>query len=125
VFTTGAPPPALDTAWVANMGLVGYVGASDRGSVIASGITGRDTSYDYTVGFANTNAQYWTDAASSNGDFNMTNMLPGTYTMSIYKNELAVHTASVTVTPGGTTSLGNLNITGDPSTAKPLWRIGN
>jgi rhamnogalacturonan endolyase len=125
VFTTGEPPPALDTAWVANMGLTGYVGAASRGRVTASGILGRDTSYSYTVGFANTNAQYWIDAAASNGSFTMTNVLPGTYTMRIYKNEFAVHSANVVVTAGTTNNLGSISITGDPSTAVPRWRIGN
>ncbi len=125
VFTTGGPPPALDTAWVANMGLTGYVGTAGRGSVIGAGLFGRETSYRYTVGFANTDAQYWTDAAESNGSFAMTNMLPGTYTMRIYKNEFAVHSASVVVTAGTTNHLGNISITGDPSTAVPRWRIGN
>ena len=54
---------------VADMVLIGFVGAAGRGSVSGSGITGRDTSYRYTVGFANTNAQYWTDAATSSGSF--------------------------------------------------------
>ncbi len=125
VFTTGEPPPALDTEWLANMGLTGYVGAASRGGVRGTAILGRDTSCSYTVGFANTNAQYWTDAAASNGSFTMANMLPGTYTMRIYKNEFVVHSTSVVVTAGATNNLGNISITGDPSTAVPRWRIGN
>src|SRR6185436_5684066 len=64
VFTTGAPPPALDTTWVANMGLINFVGPAGRGSVACNAIPGRDTSHDYTMGFANGTAQYWTDAAA-------------------------------------------------------------
>ncbi len=124
-FTTGAAPPVLDTSWVTNMGLIGFVGAAGRGGVSCAGLTGRDTSYDYTVGFANGQAQYWTDAAAGNGSFTMSGLLPGTYTMRVYKNEFAVHTTSVTVAAGSTNQLGSLTITGDPSTAKPLWRIGN
>ena len=107
------------------MGLTGYVAMSGRGAVACSGIGGRDTSHDYTMGFANGQAQYWTDAAAGNGSFVRGGMLPGTYTMRVFKGELAVHTTSVTVTAGGTNQLGSFTITGDPSAAKPLWRIGN
>ena len=52
-------------------------------------------------------------------------MLPGTYTMTIYKNELAVDSRSVTVTAGNTTAFDTIPITHDPSTAPALWRIGD
>jgi rhamnogalacturonan endolyase len=107
------------------MGLTGYVAASGRGKVAGVGIAGRDTTYTYTVGFANTKAQYWATAASSNGAYSCSNMLPGTYTMTIYKNELSVYTGSVTVSAGGTVALNTITITGDPSSATALWRIGN
>lgn len=124
-FTNGAAPTTPDTSWVANMGLTGFVGTPGRGGVSATGITGRDTAYPFTVGFANTTAQYWTDAAAGSGAFSKTDMLPGTYTMKVYKNELAVHSAEVVVSAGATTALGTLAIAADPSTTVPLWRIGN
>jgi rhamnogalacturonan endolyase len=126
VCTTGATPStSIDTSWFSSMGLTGYVAASGRGRVTAVGIAGRDTSYAYTVGFANSRAQYWAAARASDGYFNCTGMLPGTYTMTIYKNELAVYTGSVTVTAGGTTILNTITITADPSSTATLWRIGN
>lgn len=125
VFTTGAPPPALDTSWVESLGLLGCVGPAGRGAVAGSAVSGRDTSCDYTVAFANGTAQYWTDAAESNGVFLCTNMLPGTYILRVFKNELAVLTTNVTVAAGATNPLGPLAITADPSTARPLWRVGN
>lgn len=125
VFTTGAPPLAPDTPWFGSMGLTGFVAPSGRGSISCPSILGRDTSYDYTIGFANANAQYWTDAASSNGAFSISGLLPGTYTMSIYKNEFAVHTTSVTVGAGAINFLTSITITNDPSAVRPLWRIGN
>ncbi len=124
-FTNGGVPTAIDTAWVANMGLTGYVGASGRGTVTCSAISGRDARYSYTIGFANAAAQYWTDAAAGNGAFQMTGMLPGTYVMSVYKNELSVSTSSVSVAAGGTATLSPIAITTDPSSTVPLWRIGN
>ena len=134
VFTNGvAPgadgqagtPPTLDTTWVASMGLTGFVTSAARGTVTCAGISNRDTSYSYTVGFANAAAQHWTSATTADGAFTKPDMLPGTYTMSIYKNELAVYRASVTVTAGGTTTLSPITLTADPSSTVPLWRIGN
>jgi rhamnogalacturonan endolyase len=123
--TGGTPSTSIDTSWFSSMGLTGYVAASGRGRVAGVGIAGRDTAYTYTVGFANTKAQYWATAAASNGSYDCAGMIPGTYTMTIYKNELAVYTGSVTVTAGGTVALNTLTITGDPSSTTAIWRVGN
>jgi rhamnogalacturonan endolyase len=125
VFTGGGTPGGVDTSWFSSMGLTGYIGSSGRGRVTGVGITGRDTNYAYTVGFANSKAQYWADARSTDGYFNCTGMIPGTYTMTIYKGELAVNTRSVTVTAGGTVALNTIGITGDPSSQAAIFRIGN
>ena len=126
VFTTGAAPStSIDTSWFSGMGLSGYLAPAGRGRVTGVGINGRDTNYAYTVGFANSTAQYWTTAAASNGYFNCTGMRPGTYTMTVYKNELAVDTRSVTVTAGGTVALNSFTVASDPSAVAPIWRIGN
>jgi rhamnogalacturonan endolyase len=125
VFTDGSPPPAVDNSWFSGMGLTGWVGSASRGAVSGSAITGRDTAYTYTVGFANTTAQYYATASANDGSFNCPDMLPGQYTMNIYKNELVVATETVTVTAGGTVNVGSIAITGDPSTATALWRIGD
>jgi rhamnogalacturonan endolyase len=77
------------------------------------------------VGFANSTAQYWAAADAATGSINKTGMLPGTYTMTIYKNELAVDTRSVTVSAGNTVALNTITVGNDPSTASALWRIGN
>ena len=126
----GTPSPALsagklDTSWVDGLGITGWVGASGRGKVAGVGLKNMDATYPYTVGFANADAQYWAKAASGTGAFSCKGMLPGTYTLTVYKGELAVHTATVKVTAGGTTSLHSLTITGDPSTAKAIWRLGD
>jgi rhamnogalacturonan endolyase len=93
--------------------------------VAGVGIAGRDNAYTYTVGFSNAQAQYWGSADPADGHFLVTGMLPGTYTMNIYKNELVVDTRSVTVTAGGATALNTITIAGDPSATTPVWRIGN
>jgi len=125
VFTNGATPAMPNMDWVASLGLTGHVGAAGRGGVALVGLDGRDTNYAYTVGFANSTAQYWTAANAATGSINKTGMLPGTYTMTVYKNELAVDTRSVTVTAGNTLALNTITIANDPSAKTVLWRIGN
>lgn len=125
VFTDGAPPDAVDNGFLGDLGLAGWVGADGRGEVQGAGITGRDTRYDYTVGFANARAQYWTAADAADGHFDSRGMLPGDYTMTVYKNELAVDTRTVTVTAGASAAVAPIAITGDPSAAPALWRIGD
>lgn len=124
-FTDGSAPAAVDTSWFNQMGLLGYVDPTGRGKVAGVGIAGRDTHFTYTVGFSNSTAQYYASTDPATGYFSLSGMLPGTYTMKIYKNELEVDTRSVTVTAGGTVALNTITITGDPSSTTPLWRIGD
>jgi len=102
----------------------GWVTAAGRGTVVLNGLSGMNNNFVYTIGFANANAQYWS-AASSTGASTCGGMKPGTYTMTVYKGELAVWTGSVTVTAGNTTTLHTQTITGDPSTASAIWRLGD
>lgn len=126
VATTGAAPStSIDTSWFSGMSLSGYVAPTGRGRVTGVGINGRDTNYAYTVGFSNAAAQYWTDARATDGYYSCAGMIPGTYTMTFYKNELAVYSESVTVTAGGINQLNTRTITADPSAVTPIWRIGN
>ncbi|MGW2963130.1 rhamnogalacturonan lyase B N-terminal domain-containing protein [Streptomyces sp. NPDC001220] len=128
----GAPssalyPGTLTTSWADSLGISGYVAASGRGKVAGVGISGRDTAYAYTVGLANSAAQYWGSARSSDGYFSIGSVLPGTYTLTVFKGELAVYTTSVTVTAGATTTLNTLTIpsSNDPGNASAIWRINN
>ncbi|GAB7126159.1 hypothetical protein JCM19000A_06660 [Silvimonas sp. JCM 19000] len=124
-FTDGSAPDIIDTSWYADMGLKGWVGASGRGTVSGTGVSGRDSNYRYTVAFANSAAQYWTTIDASSGNFSCAGMLPGTYAMQVYKNELAVASQDVTVSAGSTLNLGALAISNDPSATTALWRIGD
>ncbi|MDX2822957.1 rhamnogalacturonase B precursor [Streptomyces ipomoeae] len=126
----GAPSPSLahdklDTSWVDGLGITGWVGKAGRGKVAGVGLKGMDAKYAYTVGFASAGAQYWAKAAAGTGAFSCKGMLPGTYTMTVYKGELAVHTREVKVTAGGSTALNSITITGDPSAARTVWRLGD
>lgn len=123
-FTSGGTPSVPDFSFIANLGLRGYVGSSGRGRVVLNGLSGMNTTYTYCMGFNNSTAQYWT-TLSSTGSGEQYNMKPGTYNMTIYKNELAVWTGSVTVTAGNPTTVHTITITGDPSTTATIWRIGD
>ncbi len=127
-ITNGSTPSgAVDFGWIESGGLnlTGFVPSAGRGRVIGNGLAGRDTTYAYTVGFANPTAQYWVKAAAGNGSFGSYNMIPGAYVMTAYKGELAVYTENVTVTAGNPTTLNTRTISADPSSAAVLWRIGN
>ncbi|MER5791632.1 rhamnogalacturonan lyase B N-terminal domain-containing protein [Streptomyces sp. NPDC001980] len=128
----GAPssslyPGTLTTSWADSLGISGYVAAGGRGRVAGVGITGRDTAYAYTVGLANSAAQYWGSARASDGYFSVTGVLPGTYTLTVFKGELAVYSGSVTVSAGATTTLNTIAVpsSNDPSNASAIWRINN
>ncbi|MGW4913815.1 rhamnogalacturonan lyase B N-terminal domain-containing protein [Streptomyces sp. NPDC004270] len=128
----GAPssalyPGTLTTSWADSLGISGYVAASGRGKVAGVGISGRNTAYAYTVGLANSAAQYWGSARASDGYFSIGGVLPGTYTLTVFKGELAVYTTSVTVTAGGTTTLNTITVpsSNDPGNASAIWRINN
>jgi rhamnogalacturonan endolyase len=125
VFNDGSAPGAVDTSWLGTLGLTGWVGPEARGTVSGAGITGRDPRFAYTVGFSSATAQYWAAADATDGHFTSAGMIPGTYTMKVYKNELAVDTRTVTVNPGASTSAGTIAVTGDPGAATALWRIGD
>ncbi len=139
VFTDGATPTPVDTSWFSKMNLIGYVAPENRGAVSVAAISGRDSRYAYTVGFANADAQYWADVNPLDGTATSTGMIPGTYTMKVYKNELPVNVRTVTVTAGETNQQGAISViadainnthaawyigAGDPSLTPALFRIG-
>ncbi len=124
IFTTGETPSYPNLSWMSSLNLQGWVSDSTRGRVILNGLNGRVSGYPYTIGFANSNAQYWYTPSASGGT-SMYGIIPGTYTMTVYKGELAVYTENVTVNAGSPTTLNTRTITGDPSATSAIWRIGN
>uniref|UniRef100_A0A0W0G986 rhamnogalacturonan endolyase n=1 Tax=Moniliophthora roreri TaxID=221103 RepID=A0A0W0G986_MONRR len=123
VFTTGAAPSAdIDLLFWEALGINGLVPKSGRGRVTgeASGIPSQFSSLQ-SIGFSNSQAQYWVRTDSS-GNFVSPYMKPGTYTMTLYKVELAVASQSVTVSAGGTTSA---NIASKEATPTVIWQIGD
>ncbi|KAJ7069904.1 Rhamnogalacturonase B, N-terminal-domain-containing protein [Mycena amicta] len=120
--TTGAAPSAtLNTTFMDNLGLQGYVPASGRGT--ASGtFSGTLAGVAVTIGFKNSAAQYWVAATGTgSGSFTRTLMKPGTYTVTLYQGELEAGTGSVTVRAGATTSVTIASNLNRPTT---IWSIG-
>jgi rhamnogalacturonan endolyase len=112
-------PSAPDMSFMETLGLRGLVPASGRGFVNgkASGAT------TPLVGFANASAQYWAHPDPSTGNFSSPAMKPGSYTQTLYQNELPVATRSVTVNAGATTT--GQNITASFSIPAAIFRIGD
>lgn len=115
-FTSGAAPSAaLDMSFMGGLGIQGWV--TNRGQVTGT-YSGIPVGTQAVIGWANATAQYWTYA--NGGTFTSPAMIPGTYTMTLYKNELNVGSTSVTVGAGTTTK----NIASTEANPATLWQIG-
>ncbi|CAE6517017.1 unnamed protein product [Rhizoctonia solani] len=122
-FTTGSVPSAdINLAFWDGLGIKGYVPRSGRGFVKgkASGVPSNYAG-SVVVGWSNSAAQYWTRAEAS-GNYYSPAMKPGTYTMTMYKGELAVTTSSVTISAGQT---GTANIQSAEANPAVIWQIGD
>ncbi|KAF2704911.1 polysaccharide lyase family 4 protein [Pleomassaria siparia CBS 279.74] len=127
-FTAGGAAPnsnlfarKADWSWFDTLGITGWVPASGRGAVAGVGISNLKSGFQYVVGLKNDAAQYWTIAT---GAFKIDGVLPGTYTLTVYKAELEVHTSSVTITAGATTTRNTITPS-DPADTTAIWRIGD
>ncbi|MEN3361729.1 MAG: rhamnogalacturonan endolyase [Mycobacteriales bacterium] len=122
MVTNGSTPAAPDMSFMLNLGLRGSVPASGRGFVVGRG-GGVAAGQPGEVGFANSQAQYWTPV-KADGTFSSPAMKPGSYTQTLYQGELPVATRTgVTVTAGATNS--GQNITSTFSTPAAIFRIGD
>jgi len=121
VFTDGSEPVVpLNTAWISGLGLQGYVDRSDRGYAIGS-VLGIPDGFQAVVGFANAGAQYW--SIVSNGNYTSPRMIPGVYTATLYKGELAVSSTSVSVLRSAKPV--TLDLQSEESAPSLIWRIGD
>ncbi|MEO7101549.1 MAG: rhamnogalacturonan lyase B N-terminal domain-containing protein, partial [Luteolibacter sp.] len=114
-FTAGPPPAMPAMGWMGTLDLKGWVSQRGRVTGSASGMM-RDA--PYTVYLSNPTAQYWV-RVGANGQFTTTSMKPGSYTMRLMRNELAVAKTDINV--GTDTVTGNLS---DPGLPDYLWRLG-
>lgn len=123
VFTDGQQPnPNIDYSWMetAGLNLTGWIPQSGRGRVSGTA-DGIPDGFETVIGFANSTAQYWTQAAPD-GTYLSPPMIPGTYTAKLYKQELVVDTDTVVVTANTTNAL---NLASTEATPAILWRIGD
>ncbi|THU95078.1 polysaccharide lyase family 4 protein [Dendrothele bispora CBS 962.96] len=119
VFTDGtAPSGDLDTSFMDDLGLEGYVAAADRGTVTGT-YSGTLEDIPVTIGFKNDDAQYW--ASGSSGSFSGPAMRPGTYDVTLYQGELEAGTGTVTISAGGTA---NVDLESTLDTPDVIWNIG-
>ncbi|KAF1975640.1 hypothetical protein BU23DRAFT_552151 [Bimuria novae-zelandiae CBS 107.79] len=110
-----------DWSWMDSLEIAGWVPQSKRGAVAGVGLNNMKSGYQYVVGLKNDAAQYWTVAT---GAWKISGVLPGTYTLTVYKGELEVHTSSVIITAGGTATKNTITCV-DPQDTTAIWRIGN
>jgi rhamnogalacturonan endolyase len=121
VLTGGGAPTTLpDYSFIDGLGLTGWVSPSARGA-LSGKATGIAAGRVPTVGLSNAAAQYWATPDAS-GNYSFANVIPGTYTQTLYDEELAVATRSVTITAGQTTRVDITNTYYLP--ANPVFRIG-
>ncbi|KAF2635580.1 rhamnogalacturonan lyase [Massarina eburnea CBS 473.64] len=109
-----------DWSWMDSLEIDGWVSSSGRGAVSGVGISNMKSGYQYVAALKNDDNQYWSVAT---GAWKITGVIPGTYTLTIYKAELEVHTSSVTVTAGATTARNTITCS-DPEDTPAIWRIG-
>lgn len=120
VFTDGsAPAYPRDFSWMGDLGLTGWVPAAGRGAVSGTA-TGIPVGFQGVVALENSTGQYWAVVAA-NGSYTVSGVKPGDYTATLYKGELAVVTAPVTVTPATTT---HLDLASTEAAPAVIFRIG-
>ena len=125
--TPGVAPTTPDYAWLDAVKdangkslITGFVPTTGRGT-LAGTASGNVAGHDTTVGLSNATEQYFVRADAS-GNYSIANALPGTYTMTMYDNELEVGTKTIVVKAGATTTANIVNAFYLPST--PIFRIG-
>ena len=101
-LTDGRPPVAPDYAFIANLGLKGYVPAARRGTLTGH-IRGVRPGDRAAVALASATAQYWA-TPDATGAYTIPHALPGAYTATLYDVELAVARQAVTLEAGKTTT---------------------
>ncbi|OLN84356.1 putative rhamnogalacturonase 1 [Colletotrichum chlorophyti] len=127
-FTNGEDPNSslfarkADWSWFDDKGLDGWVPASGRGYASGVGLANMKSGKTYVVGLSNANAQYW-GTAGANGAWSINKVIPGTYTLTVYKDELEVATSSVTIKAGAGTAVNTITCV-DPQDDATIWRIG-
>jgi rhamnogalacturonan endolyase len=119
-FTDGSQPVTPDYAWMEGAGIQGWVAAAQRGA-LAGTVSGVPAGHVATVALSNAAAQYWATPNATTGKYTISGIQPGTYTQTLYDDELAVGMRTVTIAAGQTT---RADIADAYFTPAATWRIG-
>jgi rhamnogalacturonan endolyase len=119
VLTNGSTPATPDYSFIDGVGLTGWVSPSARGTLTGQA-TGIAAGRVPTVALSNGTAQYW-GTPDASGNYTIPGIKPGTYVETLYDEELAVGTQTVTISAGTTTTA---NITDTYFLPSPIFRIG-
>jgi rhamnogalacturonan endolyase len=119
-FTNGSVPAAPDYSWMEGVGIQGWIPAAQRGA-ISGKASGVPAGHEATVALSNSAAQYWTRPDQTTGAYTIAGVQAGTYTETLYDNELAVGTRTVTIAAGRTT---RADIVDTYYTPPAIFRIG-
>jgi rhamnogalacturonan endolyase len=130
VFTDGPAPistEAVDFGFYQDLDLKGFVTDTGRGRIQGvisdpqNGL-GNDT---IVVGFKNAMAQYWTQLPPGELAYTSPLMKPGNYTITVYKKQLAVATASAEIRVAASRSrdIQDITVQFQPN-PDALWTIG-
>ncbi|KAF1316100.1 Polysaccharide lyase, partial [Globisporangium splendens] len=128
VFTDGPAPAStsvVDFDFFQDLTMTGFVNGEQRGEVHGNVVDPNDVlgaNDTVVVRFANPNAQYWTALVAGERQFTSPLMKEGTYTMVVYKKQLVVASASVTVDVGNVTTQ-DIQVSYTP-TSNVIWQIG-
>jgi rhamnogalacturonan endolyase len=118
-FTGGALPTTPDYSWLEPLNLQGWIPAAQRGTLTGT-TSGVPAGRKITVALSNSTAQYWAYAAAD-GSYTISGIQSGTYTETLYMDELAVATQSVTINAGAPTIA---NIASTWTTPSTIFSIG-
>ena len=118
-FTDGHRPAPMDYSFVETLNLKGYVPVLSRGTVTGR-VSGVRRGNRATVALANAAAQYWANPDAT-GTYTIADVLPGTYTQTLYDVELAVARRNVSVVTGKTVTADIAAMLGIPPA---IFRIG-
>ncbi len=121
-FTNSSAPVTPDYSWMEALNLQGWIPAAQRGALTGT-VYGIPAGRESTVYLSNTTAQYW-GTPDASGHYAITGIQPGTYTETLYLDELAVGTRSVTISAGQTLTADIANTLYTPSAANTIFRIG-
>lgn len=120
VFNNGSAPVAPELSWMSSLGLLGWVGAPDRGAV--SGVaTGVPAGFQAVVGFSGATGQYWA-TVNDDGTYTCSGMVPGTYKATLFKGELEVATQDNVIVAAGVAT--PLNLVSAETAPSVIFRIG-